>query len=83
MLASSLEEEGAVFRAQLRAKEQEVGVLQGGLAKQREEYEVGEDFSGFFYKLHSPQDILEEKRALETEIAVYKRLIDAMDKRLR
>jgi hypothetical protein len=41
--------------------------LQGGLAGQRKEY----------------QDVVEEKRALGAEIAVYKRLIDAMDRRLR
>ena len=31
----------------------------------------------------SNQDAVTEKLALDTEIAVYKRLIDAMDKRLR
>lgn len=41
--------------------------LQGGLAEQRRQY----------------QEVLEDKLALDTEVAVYKRLIDAMDKRLR
>merc|ERR1712051_697347 len=66
-LANSLEEEGSVFRAQLRAKNEEVEVLQGGLVGVRQDY----------------QDAVTEKLALDTEIAVYKRLIDAMDKRLR
>jgi len=66
-LANSLEEEGSVFRAQLRAKNEEVEVLQGGLVGVRQDY----------------QDMVAEKLALDTEIAVYKRLIDAMDKRLR
>lgn len=41
--------------------------LQGGLAEQRRQY----------------QEVLEDKLALDSEVAVYKRLIDAMDKRLR
>ena len=39
-LASSLEEEGSVFRAQLRAKEEEVEALQGGLVGVRQNYQV-------------------------------------------
>jgi len=66
-LAASLDEESSLFRAQLRAKEEEVEALQGGLVGARQDY----------------QDAVSEKLALDTEIAVYKRLIDAMDKRLR
>ena len=39
-LANSLEEEGSVFRAQLRAKNEEVEVLQGGLVGVRQDYQV-------------------------------------------
>ena len=35
------------------------------------------------FDARSNQDMVAEKLALDTEIAVYKRLIDAMDKRLR
>ena len=98
-LANSLEEEGSVFRAQLRAKNEEVEVLQGGLVGVRQDYQV-RSFHRNCCKvkelkreeikkrlcclmLHSNQDMVAEKLALDTEIAVYKRLIDAMDKRLR
>ena len=37
---SSLEEEGSTFRAQLRAKEEEVDALQGGLLGARQDYQV-------------------------------------------
>ena len=98
-LANSLEEEGSVFRAQLRAKNEEVEVLQGGLVGVRQDYQVRsfhrncckvkelkrEDIKKRLccLMLHSNQDMVAEKLALDTEIAVYKRLIDAMDKRLR
>ena len=39
-LASSLEEEGSLFRAQLRAKEEEVEALQGGLVGVRQDYQA-------------------------------------------
>ena len=39
-LAASLEEEGSLFRAQLRAKEEEVEALQGGLVGVRQDYQV-------------------------------------------
>ena len=98
-LANSLEEEGSVFRAQLRAKNEEVEVLQGGLVGVRQDYQVRsfhrncckvkelkrEDIKKRLCCLMqvSNQDMVAEKLALDTEIAVYKRLIDAMDKRLR
>ena len=99
-LANSLEEEGSVFRAQLRAKNEEVEVLQGGLVGVRQDYQVRsfhrncckvkEDMKKRLCCLMqvclmqvSNQDMVAEKLALDTEIAVYKRLIDAMDKRLR
>ena len=99
-LANSLEEEGSVFRAQLRAKNEEVEVLQGGLVGVRQDYQV-RSFHRNCCKVKedikkrlccvmqvclmqvSNQDMVAEKLALDTEIAVYKRLIDAMDKRLR
>ena len=46
-LASSLEEEGSVFRAQLRAKEEEVEALQGGLVGVRQDYQVKYDIHLF------------------------------------
>merc|ERR1719500_356305 len=57
-LAASLDEESSLFRAQLRAKEEEVEALQGGLVGARQDY----------------QDAVSEKLALDTEIAMDKRL---------
>ena len=39
-LAASLDEESSLFRAQLRAKEEEVEALQGGLVGARQDYQA-------------------------------------------
>jgi len=65
-LADNLAEEGAAYRAQLNGKEKELEIVKEEANQQRKEYE----------------NILEIKLALDTEIAVYKSLIDAEEKRI-
>ena len=48
-LAASLEEEGSLFRAQLRAKEEEVEALQGGLVGVRQDYQVRSLYRVIFF----------------------------------
>eukprot|EP00092_Neocalanus_flemingeri_P004233 GFUD01004553.1.p1 GENE.GFUD01004553.1~~GFUD01004553.1.p1 ORF type:complete len:475 (+),score=161.68 GFUD01004553.1:169-1425(+) len=65
-LANNLAEEGASFRAQVNSKDKELENMKEEIDHQRHEYE----------------NILEVKLALDTEIAVYKSLIDAEEKRI-
>jgi len=66
-LATSIEEQSASFRAQMSAKDQEMHYLHNEITSYRKEYE----------------NIMEVKLALDMEIGIYRKLIEAEESRLR